>query len=118
MTRRVDLATLCGAGWALVALHDLRRRLRSGGFAGAAVIAPPRLPAHAVRGVEALLRRRDATCLERSLVLQKWFYSRGVARDVIVGVTSPQSGFAAHAWLDGETAESGSFHELRRLAPH
>lgn len=78
---------------------------------------PPLLPDHALRGVHAVLRRRDATCLERSLVLQKWFLRRGVARDVILGVTSPRTGFAAHAWLDGEPGEAGTYHELRRLAP-
>lgn len=115
--RRPDLASLRAALWAARELARLRRDLRRRGIGGAAVTRPPALPDASVRGVDAALRRLGASCLERSLVRQKWYFARGIGRDVILGVTAPRSGFAAHAWLDGETAEQGSYHELRRLAP-
>jgi hypothetical protein len=114
---RLDLGSLRAAVWAARALSRLRRDLKTTGI-DAAVVPPPHLPEQAVRGVNGVLRRRSATCLERSLVLQKWYFARGIARDVVVGVTAPGDGFAAHAWLEGEAAESGKpFHELRRLVP-
>jgi hypothetical protein len=114
---RPDLASLRAAVWSARALSRLRRDLRTTGIE-AAVVAPPSLPDQAVRGVNGILRRRSATCLERSLVLQKWYLARGIARDVIVGVTGPRTNFAAHAWLEGDAAEDGKpFHELRRLVP-
>jgi hypothetical protein len=68
--------------------------------------------------VTGILRRRGATCLERSLLLQSWYAAQGVERDVIIGVTARADGFQAHAWLDGEPDEEGTpFHELHRLAP-
>jgi hypothetical protein len=114
---RPDVASLRGAAWALGALTRLRHNLRSAGISAAAVVSPPELPDAALRGVEAVLRRRHATCLERSLVLQKWFYARGIRCDVVLGVTAPGDGFAAHAWLDGEADERDRFHELARLLP-
>lgn len=113
---RPDLPSLRAALWTQLSLRRLRRDLRGGGIAGASVPSPPELPDRAVRGVHAVLRRRGATCLERALVLQKWLLAHGESRDVVVGVTSPKEGFAAHAWLDGDP-DDGSFHELERLAP-
>jgi hypothetical protein len=77
------------------------------------------MPPHAgARGVFWVLRRRNATCLERSLLLQAWYAAQGVRRDVIIGVTAPTADFAAHAWLEGDTSEAeGEFRELQRLAP-
>jgi hypothetical protein len=115
---RLDIASLRSAAWALAALARLRRDLGAAGISGARVVAaPPDVPDRALRGVEAVLRRRHATCLERSLVLQKWYYARGIPRDVVLGVTAPGDGFAAHAWLDGAPDGGDGFHELRRLVP-
>ena len=78
--------------------------------------SPPPLPYRAVRGVNAVLRRRQPTCLERSLIMQRWLASQGSVRDVVIGVSGPSEDFGAHAWLDGETdAESHAFHELTRV---
>jgi hypothetical protein len=47
-------------------------------------------------------------------VLQRWLAAHGAACDVVIGVTAPGGGFAAHAWLDGE--EHGrKYAELTRL---
>jgi hypothetical protein len=47
-------------------------------------------------------------------VLQRWLPRTVSARDVVIGVTAPTDGFAAHAWLDGE--EPGrKYAELTRL---
>jgi hypothetical protein len=52
----------------------------------------------------------------RSLVLQRWHAAHGSRRDLVIGVTTPGDGFAAHAWLDGEPAhQTAAFVELTRL---
>jgi Transglutaminase-like superfamily len=76
---------------------------------------PPSLPARAGRGVDAVLRRLEPSCLERALVLQRWLAARGDRRDVIIGVTAPGDGFRAHAWLEGENGSS--FTEIARVGP-
>ena len=78
-----------------------------------AVKAPPELAASAGRGVDAILRRQDPTCLERALVLQSWLAAHGEPTDVVIGVTGMEGGFSAHAWLDGESP--GGFEELTRV---
>jgi hypothetical protein len=79
---------------------------------------PPRLPPAAVRGVEALLRRRPNTCLERALVRQRWLTAQGDPRTIVIGVTAPTKGFEAHAWLlDDEDPSAQAFYELTRLEP-
>jgi hypothetical protein len=70
--------------------------------------------------VAAVLRRRQATCLERSLVLQRWLAAHGDRRDLVIGVKAPGEEFGAHAWLEGEPPTDGisEFTELlRRPAP-
>jgi hypothetical protein len=111
-----DPATLRAAWWALRAVTAARSELRTRPFESVVVAAPPSLPGHAVRGVHAVLRRREPTCLERSLVLQRWLAAHGDPRDVIIGVLAPAAGFGAHAWLEGERPSS-PFRELTRVAP-
>jgi hypothetical protein len=112
--------TIRAAWWALQALRRVRAELeRSGIDAAAATPTPPAIPGEAVRGVYAVLRRRRATCLERSLVMQAWLAAHGDARALIIGVTPPGENFHAHAWLEGEyPCHPGEFTELtRRGAP-
>jgi len=111
-----DTATLRAAWWTLRALTATHRELRKRPFESVVVAAPPSLPPHALRGVQAVLRRREPTCLERSLVLQRWLAAHGDRRDVIIGVLAPADGFGAHAWLEGEIPSS-PFRELTRVAP-
>ena len=114
--KRLDLPSVRAAVWTLRALLATRSQLRRGQIEGVRIPPPPRLPERAVRGVNAILRRRPNTCLERSLVLQRWSATFGKAPDVIIGVSGPSGSFRAHAWLDGEPdGEEQPFHELFRI---
>jgi transglutaminase superfamily protein len=116
MLRRIDVPTLRAALWTLRALRTTRAQLRCGQIDGLRIPPPPPLPEGAARGVRAILRRRPNTCLERSLVLQRWIGTFGDAPDVIVGVSGPSGAFRAHAWLEGEPDGADQpFHELLRL---
>lgn len=118
MRRPPDIATLRAAWWAQRALRQARRRLRAGALADVRLASPPRLPAEAARGVEALLRRRAHSCLEGALVRQRWRAAHGDPREVVIAVTSPTERFGAHAWLDGDrSAGAEPMHELARLRP-
>jgi hypothetical protein len=114
MDPRLDPAMLRAAWWTARSLRRARRQLRDGAFADLWLPPPPELPDEAFRGVRAVLRRVSPTCLERALVLQRWFAAHGSSRDVVIGVMAPADGFAAHAWLDGED-EAGQYSELTRL---
>lgn len=100
--KRVDVPTLRAAWWTMREVRRLDKSLSRSGITGAAVTSPPALPDEAGRGVAAVLRRRNDTCLVRALVLQAWHQSQGRSRDVIIGVTAPGDDFRAHAWLDGD----------------
>ena len=115
--RRYDVTTLRAAMWTLVELERLRRALRRDGIGARAVRPPRRSPPAGARGVFGMLRRRNATCLERSLLLQAWYGAQGHRRDVVIGVTPPTTGFIAHAWLEGDAEAEGRYRELHRLAP-
>ena len=116
MRGKLDPASLRAAWWAYQALHSARRELRTGPVTSVAVTAPPRLPARAGRGVKAVLRRTDPTCLERALVLQAWEQAHGSGRDVIIGVRGSGDQLAAHAWLEGDrNGDLGAFEELMRV---
>jgi hypothetical protein len=114
--RPPDAATLRAAWWTWRSVRSTRRRLRRVPYDAVRVAAPPPLPSSAIRGVHGVLRRVEPTCLERSLVLQRWLAEHGAAPDVVIGVSAPGPAFAAHAWLDGE-APGRRYHELTRLAP-
>jgi transglutaminase superfamily protein len=116
--RPPDPATLRAAWWAQRALRAARRALAAGRMSDIVLPTPPALPAGKVRGVEALLRRRRHSCLEGALVRQRWLAAHGEVHEIAIGVTSPASGFAAHAWVIGADDASGAgFHELTRLRP-
>ena len=116
MRRPPDIATLRAAWWTDRALRRARGDLRDGELREVRLPAPPRLPPAAERGVHAVLRRRGHSCLERSLVLQRWLAAHGDARDVVIGTTGV-AGFKAHAWLDGDEEGAARFVELSRLPP-
>jgi hypothetical protein len=111
-----DVPTLRAALWALLALRQTRHALKRGPVTAIRVLRPPALPPSAARGVRAVLRRSEPTCLERALVLQAWAVAQGEARDVVIGVNGTGDHFAAHAWLEGEpSGEHGPFRELMRV---
>lgn len=114
MRRPPGIGTLRAAWWTERALRRARNELSGGALRGVTLPAPPRLPRRAERGVFAILRRRDPSCLERSLVLQRWLAAQGDARDVVIGTTGVE-GFAAHAWLEGDLGSAARYTELARL---
>jgi hypothetical protein len=66
--------------------------------------------------VNAVLQSRRDSCLVRAVVRQAWHAGHDRERDVVIGVTAPASGFAAHAWLDGEhPCHAEGFAELVRI---
>ncbi|HWI08616.1 MAG TPA: lasso peptide biosynthesis protein [Solirubrobacteraceae bacterium] len=118
MRRPPDIATLRAAWWAQRALLRARRQLPRRPLDDVELPPPPRLPPDAGRGVGALLRRREHSCLEGALVQQRWLVACGDRRDVVIGVVAPGEAFGAHAWLDGDpVAAREPFTELRRLHP-
>ncbi len=116
--RRLNPNGLRAAWWATRALGRTRRALARSELAHIPLPSPGGLPAAAEYAVHAVLRRRSASCLERSLVLQRWHGAHGRLLDVVIGVKAPVSDFAAHAWLEGEPPSPGmTFGELLRLSP-
>ncbi|MGU3432756.1 lasso peptide biosynthesis B2 protein [Actinomycetes bacterium M1A6_2h] len=91
------------AVWTFRSCRQAKRALRVSGIR-TVVPPPPRLSAGDRRGVDAVLRRLSPTCLERSLVLQRWLASNSVQSEVIIGVRKESQDFTAHAWLDFETS--------------
>ncbi len=102
MRRPPDIADARAAWWAWRALRTARASLRNGEVRGVRVPAPPPVNASAARAVRRVLRWTGASCLERSLVLQRWLAAHGVARDVIVGTEG--SARAASPRTRGSTA--------------
>lgn len=117
--RRPTVGELRAALWAARSVRSARSQLRRSGYEGLALPPVPPLPASASRGVDAILRRLPATCLERAVILQSWRASHGDPRDVVVGIRGTHEDFRAHAWLDDERPgpEVGEYRELVRLRP-
>lgn len=110
--RRVAVAR--GALWAARACLAAHRGLTRVPLDQVELPRVPGLPRSAGRGVQAVLRRTGATCLERALVRQRWLASQGSPRHLVIGV-SRQPPFAAHAWLEGDPAAAWEgYEELSR----
>lgn len=111
-------AALRGARWAARSVSTIRDEVRGDGL-GVTVAPPPTTSRGSLRGARIALRVRRASCLERSLVVQRWWASRGIALEVIVGVRHPDaigSGPLAHAWVDRWDDDwSPTFAEIRRI---
>lgn len=112
---RIDRSALRAGWWAAIALRRLRGELAMSGLA-AVVPPPPPLEPEAIRGVTVLAAAARATCLERSLLIQRWLVEQGARPEVLVGVAnSPDEGFKAHAWLPGFDPEPDEFTVLTHL---
>jgi hypothetical protein len=96
---------LRAAWWAVFALRRLRGEISELGLE-AQVPPPPELAPEGLRGVEAALRRRRATCLERSLILQRWLLAHGDPHEILIGVNGGADRIEAHAWIDGYDPEA------------
>jgi len=115
---RADGRTVRAAGWALRSHRRTRRHLRFGRLSDIDVTAPPTTRPVDRRAVLAVLRARGASCLERSVVLQRFDAAAGRPRALIIAVGRPGGGFRAHAWLEGDPEPDIGLHEiLRRAAP-
>ena len=102
--------------WAVRAARAVSAQLERHALAPVAVpVVPAALATCGTRAVEAALRARGASCLQRAIVLQAWHLAHGVRRDVVVGVR-PSADFDAHAWLDGERP-GAAYGELLRRPP-
>jgi len=116
-TRKFAPATLRAALWTMISLRRARRLLKAEGLR-ARIPPPPRLPIGATRGVFAVLRRTDPTCLERATVLQTWLAAHDHPVDIVVGVRSDGGKMAAHAWIDGRQGRDNTgFNEIVRIHP-
>jgi Transglutaminase-like superfamily len=104
------------AWWTFKSTKDVRRQLAAG-VARASVVSPPALPWRAGLGVDTVIARMGATCLEGAMVRQRWLAAHGVLRDVVIGL--PATGFGstpAHAWVDGFDPVGSDLHaELYRI---
>ena len=108
-------AELQAALWSWRASSRAHRQLTAGGLPAVALPAVPRGADGGVRGVEAMLRRRSATCLERALVRQAWLAAHGESQQIVIGVRRDGGEFGAHAWLEREAgADATGFTELMR----
>ena len=109
---------LAGWQWARRSVASIRSDVRRDGLE-VAVPPPPTTAPGSLRGARVALRVQRASCLERSLVIQRWWASNDVALDVIVGVRHPtrHDGAPAHAWVEHFDADcSDRFAEIRRVA--
>ncbi|HVE97920.1 MAG TPA: lasso peptide biosynthesis B2 protein [Mycobacteriales bacterium] len=102
---------MTSALWARRALSQVRQALR-GRVDWRDIDVPTAPPSLRRWPASAVLRACGATCLERSLVLQRWESDHGRRVDVVVGVR--RRPFRAHAWLDGESAPSDLVEFQRR----
>ena len=116
LVRYLRPGVIRAAWWAFGATKDTRRQLAAG-VARPSVACPPVLPLRAGLGVDAVIARMGATCLEGAMVRQRWLASHGVLRDVVIGL--PPTNFGptpAHAWVDGLDPAGSDLHaELYRI---
>ena len=99
-----------------MSLRRARRALRARGVAGR-IPPPPPLPLGATRGVLAVLRRTEPTCLERATVLQTWLSAHQQPVDIVVGVAAEQR--RCHgARLDRTGYARGRGHRVPGDPPH
>jgi hypothetical protein len=102
--------------WLDVGLVDVRRGLAIEGINARWRLPDPPYAAPWLTGlIAARLAMLHATCLERSLIMQRWLIAIGRPHDVLIGVKSPRETTIAHAWLDHE--DSRGHHVLMRLPP-
>ncbi len=102
--------------WLDASLVAVRRDLGTEGINAGSMLSQPPYAAPWLTGlVDVRLAMLHATCLERSLIMQRWLMAIGRPHDVLIGVKSPRETVIAHAWLDHE--DSRGHHVLTRLPP-
>lgn len=108
---------VAGLWWATRSLRTARRELDT-----ASVnlrLNPPGTWARriSVPLLETFLRARNATCLERTLILQRLLAVHGHRYDVVLGVASQNGQVRAHAWIEGfDWSSAGDgYREITRI---
>jgi hypothetical protein len=101
--------------WAWRALSRLRLEMPTLGVEVLVKAPPVRKSRRSGAALLCVLRLRRATCLEQSLLRQRWLRQLGVERELVIGVRREEAQFGAHAWLDGDNDADG-FFELCRLS--
>lgn len=102
--------------WLDASIVEVRTSLRTEGIgAQARLLDPPYATPWLTGLVAARLAMLHATCLERSLIMQRWLMAIGRPHDVLIGVKAPRETTIAHAWLDHE--DSRGHHVLMRVPP-
>jgi len=102
--------------WLETSLTDVRAGLQTEGIDARSRLPDPPYAAPWLTGFIAVrLAMLHATCLERSVIMQRWLMAIGRPHDLLIGVKSPRETTIAHAWLDHE--DSRGHHVLMRLPP-
>jgi hypothetical protein len=102
---------LRAAWWAFRSTNIVRKQLAVG-VVRPTVPSPPNLPLSAGIGVDVVIGRLQATCLEAAMVRQRWLSAHGIRRDVVIGLPALNFGATpAHAWVDGLDVISPEGHE-------
>lgn len=104
-----------GLRWTEDSLRRLRRELPDAGLR-VRVSPPSSASPRLTPFLAGWLRLRKATCLERSLIMQRWLVEVGQPHDVLIGVGPPAPTLIAHAWLDHE--DPCGHEVMLRLGPH
>ncbi|WP_366943478.1 lasso peptide biosynthesis B2 protein [uncultured Williamsia sp.] len=113
--RRFGPANIAAAVWTAVTYPIVQRRLKRDGVRTRCPSAPHRLPSAASRGMEAVLRRTRATCLESALIRQEWWRAHDRPVEVVIGVDA-SDGFTAHAWLSTDDPKvTAVYREIHRV---
>lgn len=112
-----DPRTARAAAWAWRAGRSARRQLAATDGIDICLTPAPRSPLGGAKAISAITRRTGATCLGRATVMQHWHAANGRYRDVVIGVSAPSTGFAAHAWLDGDPHDPSRHTEIARRPP-
>lgn len=123
-TRRAGAwATLCAAGrwgrtlvWSVRGVRQVRRQLRRQGLQAVRLPVPPAAGRGSQRGLAAGLRAGRASCLERSLVRQRWYRAAGRDVPILIGVNGSTEQFGAHAWLEGDPTGADGFSVILNWA--
>jgi Transglutaminase-like superfamily len=103
--------------WLDTGLADVRASLRTDGIDARSRLTDPPYARPWLTGLMgARLAMQGATCLERSLIMQRWWMAMGRPHDLLIGVKSPRETTIAHAWLDDE--DSRGHHVIMRLPPN
>lgn len=116
--RRTTFDEVRAGMWTLRSIVRCRQQIGSRDLREITLPRSGRIPLAGGRAVAALLRRRNDQCLSNALIQQAWRADHGDLVDVFIGVSAPDSGFTAHAWLaDAPADASGEHQPIHRLTP-